>query len=136
MAAKTTTTFNYHRFDVFTIPKEEFWKNYKRTELKYHDPDGHFGAPKYDYFLYLSMEEKERRGSSRPYILIHTKKSLEHMRPDVKTNVRTVMRKQHEISIDEVEEEDLVIVACDHKSGSAIGDNSASIFFQRRENHA
>ena len=122
--------------NVYTIPASDFWDNWKRTELKYHDPDGHFGAPKYDYFLYLSMEERERRGSSRPYILIHTRKSLGHMRPEIKANVKKIMRRDHDIDIDEVEKDDLMIVACDHKSGSAIGDNSASIFFQRRENHA
>lgn len=127
------TTFNYERFEVFTMPASEFWKNHQRTELKYHDPEGYFGAEKYDYFLYLNMEEGSRRGSSRPYILIHTRKSLERMREEVKARVRATMAEKHDVNIYDVIKQDMVIIACDTKSGSAIGDNSASIFFQRRE---
>lgn len=128
------TTFNYKRFEVFTMKASDWWCMYQRTELKYHDPDGHFGAPKYDYFLYMNKDEEERRGSSRPYILIHTKRSLERMKPETKERVRVKMKEAHDINIDSVEENDEVIVACDNMSGSALGGNAASIFFQRREN--
>jgi hypothetical protein len=128
------TTFNYERFEVFTMPAEQWWRFHKRTELKYHDPEGYFGAEKYDYFLYRNIEEIDRRGSSRPYILIHTRKSLERMRQEIRSKVSASMRGNHEIDINEVVENDLVIIACDMRSGSALGENNASIFFQRKEN--
>lgn len=127
------TTFDYGRFEVYTMPAKEWWGHYRRTELKYHDPDGVFGAEKYDYFLYRSTGEIEIRGSSKPYILIHTQKSLENMRPEIKERVRRVMIEKHDIDINEVIDLNLVIVACDRRSGSAVGENNASIFFQRKE---
>jgi len=130
------TTFNYDRFEVFTMLANEWRKKHQRTELKYHDPEGFFGAQRYDYFLYVNREEEQSRGSSRPYILLHTKRSLERMRAETKVGVRTSMMKL-DINIENVEKEDMVIVACDHRSGSDIGGNAASIFFQkRRDNHA
>ena len=127
------TTFNYERFEVFTMPKDVWWKTHQRTELKYHDPEGYFGAEKYDYFLYVNRQEESIRGSSRPYILIHTQKSLENMRSEIRNKVKNTMMDNHDIDVDRVVDDDLVIVACDRRSGSAIGGNSASIFFQRRE---
>lgn len=124
------TTINYARFAVLTYPATSFWKKYQRTDVKLHDAEGFFGAPRYDYFAYVARAETDRVGFSKGLILVQTKKSLEKMNPDTKAEVEKRMRKDFEIDIAGVEQDDLVIVAEDH--GSIMTQNSMNIVFSRR----
>ena len=126
----SVTTINCNRFEVQTMTPGKWYDHYQRTDIKLHDSDGFFGAPKYDYFMYLSRQDLEEDGYSVAYILLHTRKSLEKMNQETKRNVREVMHWLN-IEIDEVEKNDLVIVAIDE--ATTCGSNSMSTIFTRRD---
>jgi hypothetical protein len=126
-----TTTINYARFAVLTYPAVSFWKKYQRTDVKFHDSDGFFGALRYDYFSYVSRAETDRVGFSKGLILLHTKKSLEKMNELTKESVAKRMKDGFDIDISGVEKDDMVIVAEDH--GSIMTQNSMNIVFSRRD---
>lgn len=124
------------RFEVFQISREDWFNEYERADVKYHDARGIFGAPRYDYFVYANNLQKKRNGGSRIYLMLHNRKSLENMRnrkPGLFEDVRNRMKQEYSIDVEETIEDEMVIMAVDSVDVSSVCDQSMNIIFGGRE---
>lgn len=114
-----------NRFSVVVIKKGEFWNNFSKIDFKLHDCDGIFGYMGWDYFVYKNTKEQKELGSSKVYLLLHTKRSLENMREEKIKNTRQRM-KRFGINIDDIIRSDDVIVAID-QTFSKVNNNTITL---------
>jgi len=130
----TTRSFgpDLKRFSVFTLPARDFFRDYHKINLTYHDFHGTFGAEKFHYFLHWRASDKKKFGVSKVYLRLQTKKSLENMRDDLYYKISTRME-EYSIDLEEVKRENLIVVACDSVDASMISDSAFSVFFTPAE---
>lgn len=118
------------RFEVFTVPYREFSAKYRRHDIRFHDTHGIFGVNKFSYFIYRDDDRVKEMGSSPIYLSICNKKSLENMNQDQYEAMKTTLKSEYEIDLEDVKNNNLVVVAVDSsQSASAINESSLALFF-------
>lgn len=130
------SAFNLERFMVKTMSADEWINGFIKFHIKFHDGNGFFGAEQFDFFTYSSKKEVGKFGLSKAYIMLHNKRSLQHMKDSI---FESIDKRMEELGVDvkEVIDRNLVIYAYDPYGGSVIGRGGINIQFpsyNRRKN--